>query len=165
MALVLGVTSPQAAPKPAQDSQVISAERARGDSILAYRRRKVDSITALDRAAAARSRSRWDDGPFDEYTWAFYGNIAGGAIMGIVALLLRHRDATPGARRLWGVVGAMVGTFFGAVSFMAVFMFFTILSVGFSQLPVPAMFALALLATAFGIAWLMSLRFRRLGRG
>jgi hypothetical protein len=135
------------------------------DTALAHRRRMVDSISAVDRAAAAsrpRSQARRDGGPFDEYQWAFYGTIAAGMIMGILAFVLRHRDAQPAAKRLWGVAGALIGLFIGAIAFVSVFMFFGILSVGFSPLPVPVMFACALLATAFALAWLMSLRYRRL---
>lgn len=149
----------------AGDSQTIAAVRARSDSALAARRQIVDSINAAarrDSSALSRAISRLNQGPFQEHTLAFYGNVVCGAIMGLLAFLLRHRDASPGARRAWGAVGLMLGTFFGAVSFVGVFMFFGMLSIAFNPLPTPAMFAIALLATAFAIAWLMSLRLRRM---
>lgn len=171
IALLVGLSisqGPERSPAPARsasprDSQEPSGRRAVSDSIIAQRRRLLDSVSAAGRKpATSRGRSRSDGGPFDEYTWAFYGTIAAGMIMGLAAMLLRHRDAPPPARKLWGVAGIIIGTMAGALSFVSVFMFFGILSVGFSPLPVPMMFAFALLATAFVIAWLMSLRYRRL---
>lgn len=154
-----------AIPRAVRDSTQVSAERGRVDSIMADRRRKLDSLRAAAARAGAESPARRSplDGsaPFYGYTLAFYGNIAGGAIIGLIAFLFRQRAAAPKVRRWWGVAGVLTGAIIGAVVFLPVFMFFTILSVGFSPLPPAMMFAMALLATAFVIAWLASFRYRR----
>jgi hypothetical protein len=151
-----------AAPRSVADS-IVSARRAQSDSVLAMRRRTVDSINATQRAAAhSRPGSRFDGGPFDEFTWVFYATLLAGTLMGIGAFLLRHRDKPTGARRMWGVAGAIMGLITGALAFASVFLFFGLLSVGFSMPSEGLMFAMTLLATAFGIASMMSLRYRRL---
>jgi hypothetical protein len=151
-----------AAPRGVSDS-IVSARRAQSESVLAMRRRTVDSMNAMDRAAGrSRRSSRLDDGPFDQFTWVFYGTLLAGMLMGIGAFLLRHRDKPAGARRMWGVAGAVMGLITGALAFVSVFLFFGLLSVGFSMPSEGLMFALTLLATAFGIASMMSFRYRRL---
>ena len=146
------------------DSQTLAGRSASRDSSLAARRRLVDSIRTADSVAAARSRGfTWlNDGPFAEFTLPFYGTVLCGIAMAMIGFLLRHRDQPRAAKVLWAVAGVVVGSMIGAVAFVAVFMFFGILSVGFSE-PSPALvFGMSLFATAFGIAWVMSLRYRRL---
>jgi hypothetical protein len=150
-----------AAPRSVSDS-IVSARRAQSDSVLALRRRAVDSINAVERATGrSRRSSSLDDGPFDEFTWVFYGTLLAGMLMGIGAFVLRHRDKPPGARRMWGVAGAIMGLITGALAFATVFLFFGLLSVGFSMPSEGLMFAMTLLATAFGIASMMSIRYNR----
>jgi hypothetical protein len=158
-----GEAAAQSAAPPSISDSIVSARRAQSDSVLAVRRRAVDSINAAERTAGrSRRSSRLDDGPFEEFTWVFYGTLLAGMLMGIGAFVLRHRDKPAGARRMWGVAGAIMGLITGALAFASVFLFFGILSVGFSMPSEGLMFALTLLATAFGIASMMSLRYKRL---
>lgn len=147
-------------PRRARADSAMAAALARQEAELAARRRLVDSLNATQRTPPSAARD--NRGPLHGYRLAFYANLVCGAIMGLAALLLRHRDAPPAARRVWALVGIMLGTVFAALAFMTVAIFFTMLSVGFNPMPTSGVFAIALLATAFAIAWLMSLRFRRM---
>jgi len=156
--------APSTIPGTVTDSIEPRARRPQADSLIADRRRALDSMReAARRASAGATRRSPLDGnpPFYGYTLAFYGNILGGAIIGLVAFLLRQRAAAGTVRRWWGVAGVLSGAIVGAVVFLPIFMFFAMLSVAFSPLPPVMMFAMALLATVFVIAWLTTCRYRR----
>jgi hypothetical protein len=119
-------------------------------------------------AAALKPRrpAPFSDGPFDQYTWVFYADLALGTLLGTFTALFLTRTLTAGWRVALTVIGAGVGGMIGAAVFIP-FMFLSALFMFLSPPEPPLLFgmtALVLLGAAIGgVGGLLSRRRRWVG--
>ena len=109
-----------------RESLAVVREHAVADSMRRRYQERADSILRARRLEAERSAPRkqsplFGEPPFYGYTWVFYADILAGAVVGLVALLIRHRDSNATVAGWWAVAGAVAGGIGGACLFVPVF--------------------------------------------
>jgi hypothetical protein len=109
-----------------RESLAVVREHAVADSMRRRYQERADSILRARRLEAERSAPRkqsplFGEPPFYGYTWVFYADILAGAVVGLVALLIRHRESNATVAGWWAVAGAVAGGIGGACLFVPVF--------------------------------------------
>jgi hypothetical protein len=131
--------SAAAAAKAREQAIVDSLRRralARSESVLQARR------LAGERQPRPQTSPTSGSPPFFGYTWVFYADIALGALLGYLALRIRHRRLGRETQQTWSVVSAMLGGLGGAAVFLPFFLL-NIFFIFFNPMPPWLMFALS----------------------
>jgi len=110
---------------------IARVQRARGDSILAERRREAAG------APAPKQSPIFGNPPFYGYTWVFGGDVLLGALSGVAALRLRRRNQDTPPH--WQFLALLGGAAWGAAVFLPFFLMNALL-VFFNPMPTGLMF-------------------------